>query len=67
MAGRDLAAAYERRFPETGIPEAQKQERMERLVFKEERQTLRRTTRTRGLIVPAFPLSALDENGNLRP
>lgn len=55
MAAGDLAAAYERRFPETGIPEAQKQEREERLRFREERQALRRTNRTRGIVVPDLP------------
>ncbi len=60
----DLAAAYERRFPATGIPEAQKQERMERLLHREERQTLHRTNSTRGIVIPALPL---DENGRLRP
>lgn len=43
------AREYEKRYPGTGIPEAQKIERMERLEFKEERQTLHRTTRNRGV------------------
>lgn len=46
------ASAYEHRFPGTGIGEAQKEERMERLTFKEERQALRRTSRNRGIVVP---------------
>ena len=50
-----LAREYERRYPETGIPEAQKAERMERLAFKEERRSLRRSGRTRGIVVPALP------------
>jgi len=50
-----LAERYERLYPETGCSEAQKQERMERLDFKAESQSLRRTTRTRGIIVPALP------------
>lgn len=61
---RDLAAQYERTWPGTGIPEAQKQERMERELFKQERLTLRRTSRNRGLVVPALPV---DEEGRLRP
>lgn len=51
----DKAAAYERLYPDTGIPEAQKEERMERLTFKDERQSLRRTSRTRGIVVPELP------------
>ena len=51
---RDLAGEYEKRYPETGIPDAQKQERMERLIFKEERALHRRSGRTRGIIVPAL-------------
>ena len=53
--GRDLAAEYERRYPETGCSDSQKEERMQRLLFKEERQTLRRTGRNRGIVVPALP------------
>lgn len=49
------ADQYERRFPDTGISDAQKQERMERLSFNEERQALRRTSRTRGIVVPELP------------
>lgn len=49
------ADRYERLYPETGIPEAQKQERMERIDFKAERRDGRRTTRQRGVIVPALP------------
>jgi hypothetical protein len=58
------AARYERLYPETGIPSAQKEERMERLDFKHEVETLRRTGRNRGIVVPALPL---DQNGRLRP
>lgn len=43
------AREYESRYPGTGIPEAQKEERMERLTFKEERQSLCRTMRNRGV------------------
>ena len=59
-----LAEQYERRYPETGIEDAQKEDRMQRLAFREERAAGRRTSRTRGLIVPALPV---DENGRLRP
>lgn len=50
-----LADKYEKRYPETGIPEAQKEERMERILFKEEQGSLRRTWRNRGIIVPELP------------
>lgn len=52
-----LAEKYEKRFPQTGIGEAQKEERMQRLEFKEERQALRRTSRNRGILVPRLPAS----------
>lgn len=55
MGRRDLAAEYEQRYPGTGIPDAQKEERMERLVLKEERQSLRRTGRTRSTVIPRVP------------
>lgn len=51
------AEQYEQRYPETGIGEAQKEERMQRLEFNEERQALRRTTRNRGITVPRLPAS----------
>lgn len=44
---------YEQRFPGTGISAAQAEERGERLALKEDRQTHRRTTRDRGITVPA--------------
>lgn len=50
-----LAERYERLYPETGCSEAQKEERMERLDFKEEARALRRTSRNRGIIVPRLP------------
>ena len=50
-----LAEQYEKRHPETGIPEAQKEERMERELFKHERRSLRRTSRNRGIVVPELP------------
>lgn len=46
---------YERRFPGTGVGEAQAEERQERAEFKEESRTLRRTGRNRGIIVPELP------------
>lgn len=52
-----LADRYEKRYPETGCGEAQKEERMERLDFKGEVQAGRRTTRNRGIIVPRLPAS----------
>ena len=61
----NLAERYERIYPETGIPEAQKEERMDRMQFKHETAQLRRTSRNRGIIVPASP--AFDSEGRLRP
>ena len=52
---RDLAAEYERRYPGAVSDPAQKQERMERELFKEERRSLRRTGRNRGIVVPELP------------
>lgn len=62
--GRDLASEYDKHYPDVQIPASQKEERMERILHKQERQSLRRTGRTRGIVVPALPL---DENGRLRP
>jgi hypothetical protein len=50
-----LADRYERIYPDTGLPEAQKEDRMQRLDFKSERHSLRRTGRTRGIVVPPLP------------
>ncbi len=58
-----LAEQYEKRYPGTGASEAQKEERMDRIRFKEERALLRRTGRTRGIVVPALPV---DAEGRLR-
>jgi hypothetical protein len=55
VGGRNLAAEYERRYPDTGCSEAQKEERMERLLFNEDKQALRRTTGTRGIVVARRP------------
>lgn len=51
----NLADKYEKLYPETGISEAQKEERMERIEFKNERGSLRRTSKNRGLVVPRIP------------
>lgn len=63
--GRDLAAEYERRFPGVEIPDAQKEERMERLAFKREREQLSRSNRLRGIVVPPLPLDPT--TGRLKP
>ena len=51
--GRHLADEYERRFPGTGCPEGQKQERMERILYREDRPV--RSRRSRSIIVPRLP------------
>lgn len=51
----EKAEAYERRYPGTGCSEAQREEREDRLRFKEERRTDRRTSRNRGIVVPELP------------
>ncbi len=53
--GRDLAVEYENLYPGAVTDPAQKEERMERILHKRERSTLRRSSRTRGIIVPALP------------
>jgi hypothetical protein len=45
------ADRYEKRFPGTGCEENQKEERMQRMDFKDEARALRRTSRNRGIIV----------------
>lgn len=50
-----LAKLYEKKYPGTGCSEAQKEERMERELFKGERLAHRRTGRTRGVVIPALP------------
>ena len=55
MRGRDLAAEYESRWPETGCSESQKEERMERVLLKEDKRTHRLSMRNRGIIVPRLP------------
>ena len=49
------AQQYEQRYPETGCSEAQKEERMDRLTFREEREAGISTTRNRGIVVPELP------------
>lgn len=49
------ADRYEALYPDTGIPDAQKEERMERMDFKQERREYRRTSRTRGIVIPDLP------------
>lgn len=51
------ARRYEARYPETGCPEAQKEERIERIDHKEEVRDHRRTGRTRSVLIPALPAS----------
>jgi hypothetical protein len=46
------ADKYEALYPQTGCSEAQKEERYDRLTFKAERQTGRRTVRNRGVVIP---------------
>lgn len=57
MADREaaLAARYEAKYPETDVPVAQKAERQERRDFYEESRALRRTGRTRGVVIPRLP------------
>lgn len=62
--GRDLASEYDTKYPGVEIPAAQKEERMEREIFKSERVTDRRSNRNRGVVFTRLPL---DENGRLRP
>lgn len=50
-----VAQRYERLYPATGCSEAQKEERMQRIDFKSERSSLRRTSRTRGIVIPDCP------------
>lgn len=55
------ADRYEQLYPKTGCSEAQKEERMERIDFKQERSALRRTSRTRGVVIPRVPWHNDDE------
>jgi hypothetical protein len=58
-----LAREYERRYPGTGVGEAQAAERMERIQFKQDGAEHRRTGRTRGIIVPALPWTTTTKDG----
>lgn len=49
------AQRYERAFPGTGISEAHKQERQERIDFKEAKKNLHTTARTRCFTFPRIP------------
>lgn len=49
------AEQYEKRYPNTGIPEAQKHERMERLEFKERKAGTGRTSGSKFIGVPDMP------------
>lgn len=55
------AERYEQLYPNTGCSDAQKQERMERIDFKEERSALRRTGRNRGVVIPQVPWHENDD------
>lgn len=50
-----LADEYERKYPGAVKDPAQREERMERELFKQERRDHGRTGRNRGIIVPALP------------
>lgn len=50
-----MAVEYDRRHPEVDIPDGQKVDRMERRAHGWERALLRRTNRTRGIVVPSLP------------
>jgi len=61
-----LADRYERRYPGTGISEAHKEERQERHDLKAGVRSGRRSTRLRGIVIPAS--AAFDTTtGRLRP
>lgn len=55
MSEAARAAQYERLYPGAASDEGQRAERMDRLAFKEERQSHRRTGRQRGVLIPALP------------
>jgi len=58
---KPTADNYERLYPETGVGEAQAQERMERKVFKAEPGQHLRTGRNRGIVVPRIPYLERDD------
>ena len=49
------AERYEARYPGALTDEAQKEERQERIDFKQEVRSGRRSGRNRGIVVPAVP------------
>lgn len=55
MGAESQAERYERLHPGAVRDTGQKAERMERLDFKEEAKSLRRTHRNRGIVVPPLP------------
>ena len=56
-----LADAYNRSYPGTGVSEAQAAERQERIEFKRDAALGRRTSRSRGVVIPALPWKNDDE------
>ena len=58
-----LAGEYEKRYPETGVSEAQAAERMERIALKEDRASHKLTHRNRGIVVPDLPWMTTKEEG----
>lgn len=61
MGAREKAEKYERLYPGATSDDSQKVERMERMDFKDEVYSLRRTNRNRGIVVPAVPWIGGDE------
>lgn len=61
MSEAARAEKYERLHPGASSDESQRAERWERLAFKEERQTGRRTGRNRGVVIPDLPWKREDE------
>ena len=64
----DLARSYEGLFPGTDVPDAQKEERMDRIRFKQTSsvRSLRRRNRTQGIRVPEYA-ACFDGDGRLKP
>jgi len=60
MSESARAQEYERLYPDAVGDESKRAERMDRLAFKDERQTGRRTGRTRGIVVPDIPWKESD-------
>ena len=51
----DAVRKYDATYGDPGIPEAQREERQQRLEHKAERRSNRRTGRTRGVLIPELP------------